>query len=460
MSSKGIPFKFELQGVNLNDYWGVGNPETCLPIHDAELFISGEEIFVEVYYKLATRLGDRFGSWYRKDCTLGVAHYMRAMVPQHNGRIRIIKFDNSKCIGFNTGGNRHENGVHSIRINLDKVDIQQEIVPPDVTFGEFYLNEAGMLLASKFYGPLLNTEEMKYEFGSDARCNEFDFNGLKYSFQLGAYLEKNNRIDKSVTIHKEPYLHIECVGRNVDSDEMFRAASLICSACSFFLLSEIDYSVGRVYTGNTSYENYKVARTVNVGRGVGLWVLGYQHPIETFLSSKWHETVKSDGLKFQRIVTKYLLATHTAASTKFLLLFTVLEILKGQETGTKTNHEFAVPAHDANKRFKQALQLILENFVAQEHESFREKWNSTILPMMKRKSLRSQFHVLFVRNGLMEPDFKYPWKDINMLRTRVIHGSMTAEDDSKLEDYNDFIFKLAGVLILGSMGITDWHLRK
>jgi hypothetical protein len=113
---------------------------------------------------------------------------------------------------------------------------------------------------------------------------------------------------------------------------------------------------------------------------------------------------------------------------------------------------------ETNKKYKEALEILLETVPNEERCDFAKKWNGTACNKLVYRPMKSTIETFLKSQSLSVDDFPITINELKKIRDVLVHGNSDSADNLTLEKHNIFLYRLSGILILNLLGIKEWKL--
>jgi len=444
-------FDIEFPSLDLNNYYI--KSEDANTVHQARLYLFQNEIEVRIYYNPKTYFGEKLGMWSSKINWLVFGSYIKTSKENQNYRLQKIDLNNAKLTGLSNSTNYIENHLKYIKIKIDQVKFYWVPAKEEVNTAEFYLNESGFDVVKHFYSIMFgldgefNFQRMKgqdtfYKIGKSRFRPEFNFN---YS---------DDKDKNEVTIIKEPKLQFEFT-ENISEKDACQYAEVVRLVLSFYCHSNIDFIYSRINLTKYKITIHKTeGKSLKVTRG-GLWAFKNHMNIHRFLLANWQSKTVKNFQKISKAIELFNQSLLVDSNSQFLIRYNIIEICNNEkQSGTKFKK--VLDSKACQKKYNNALKLLLDTISEDEHAEFTNKWKF-VSSKLSTKPMKSPLLSFFENQNLNPIDFPVSLNEIKKLRDNIVHGSIKKVSSEKLRKANILLYRITGILILNLMGISEWE---
>jgi hypothetical protein len=100
--------------------------------------------------------------------------------------------------------------------------------------------------------------------------------------------------------------------------------------------------------------------------------------LEKYLESDWSIGFLQNQEKLFKAIRNYVQAFQVDESSRYILLYNILEIVKGGKSDEPEKFEFILNEQDETEKHQEALATLLKTINRAEHEAFKDKWKGII----------------------------------------------------------------------------------
>lgn len=414
-------------------------------IHHAHLYIKNEEIFIEIFENKESPNADR--KFTNSENALSFFDENFEVVKSN---YKVI-FDGSRIQQVKTFHFKETN-KHFV-IYLTSVCIIKENLNKEVfNEGKVYLNTNGLKVVNEFYSFFTNFQNKNiFEIGRMEGMEDFySFGNLKFRPELEFYAN-DRRNSEEFTIKRIPIINYSFQDQNYESAK--EKLDIICKFLSFCFGIRINYTNLHYKKSDEIfyYSNYeRLGHNYNSNFASIFSFLKENYRIEKILHTDWFNHYMSNRKKLDKAIENYLHSREVDSSSKYLLLFNIIEIfnLKQDIEKFKLNDL-------QEENFKKALELI-EATLADKNEIdlLRDKWKWSTNKLIL-KPMKSPLEETLKQNGIKVERFGFSFKSLKDVRDKLTHGSVSSIKEEKLKEYTYAIGKISISLILSQLGFKN-----
>lgn len=278
----------------------------------------------------------------------------------------------------------------------------------------------------------------------------YECDNLKFRPEL-EFWWKDERSSEEFTIKKIPIISYSFEKESYESVK--EKIDIICKFLSFCFGIRVNYTNLHYRTDNEIYylSNYETLdHTYNSKFAPIFRFLNQNCRIEKILSTNWFNHYISKTKKLDKAIENYLHSREVDGSSKFLLLFNIIEIFNvKQEVEQFELNELK------DENFKKALELIEETIVDKDEINLlRDKWKWSINKLVL-KPMKSPLEETLKYNGIDAEKFGFSFDSLKKVRDKLTHGSVSSIKEEKLKEYTYAIGKISISLILSQLGFKD-----
>lgn len=414
-------------------------------VHHAHLYVKNEEIFIRIFELDETPDVDRKFSM--SENSLGYINENFDIIDSENKvlfeKSRIWKVTSSEFKDNNNFFTIFLTNVCIIKKNEHKENINQ---------GKVYLNDNGLKIVNKFYSIFSNFNdknvfEIKRMKGME---NFYECNNLKFRPEL-EFWWKDERISEEFTIKKIPIINYSFENESYESAK--EKIDIICKFLSFSFGIRVNYTNLHYRTVDNIYyfSNYETLdHTYNSKFSPIFRFLKENCRIEKILCTDWFNHYILKSKKLDKAIENYLHSREVDGSSKFLLLFNIIEIFNvKQEVEQFELNELK------EENFKKALELIEETLIDKDEINLlRDKWKWSINKLIL-KPMKSPLEETLRQNGIEAEKFGFNFDSLKKVRDKLTHGSVSSIKEEKLKEYIYAMGKISISLILAQLGFME-----
>lgn len=454
METFQITLSFDIP--DLDKYGGGIRATPCPEEYLASLKVSDGSISLEIPYETSTYLGHKFFLWMRVSQKKNLGQYLLVSGVEAIPRIAGFDFSQSKMLRANNSGWVGTKSILSFE--LDWLRTTWEPQEEYSNESEVYLNRAGFRLTSEFYSVMF------YDHFDD----EFDikrFSDKWYSTRMCSFQPKHhyvfgdNKESTEINITKEPFIEIK--DYHCEEAELIADVKMICSLATFFYHEPIEYIFLRLRFPEYTVTIKQLPSEYLKTKKGGFLYVDYPKRVEHFLGEANLAFFYADPDVAHHIIEKFVLSAELRGTSKFLLLYNLLEIIRAKGSPQKsraTRHPLRISKKEFQTKWKKAESIILEAFEPDSREELQNKLTNFRGHLAKR-SINNPLQELFTHYGLSTESFPISLKDLTRLRSDIIHGNLSMASDTEYVDKaNHLLYRIVAILILRLLGISETKL--
>jgi hypothetical protein len=372
----------------------------------------------------------------------------------NNENLRNIDLSESKICSILNSTSNYEGKAKYVIIKLDTVKFYWNPVKEETNTAEFYLNDNGFRVVEPFYSLL---------FGYNGKFNIRRMNGMNVFYTLGKTRfrpefntssrdDRNNRV---ATVVKEPKIQFKFIKPVTEAEAIFYG-DVICHLASFYHHIKIDYSLRRIHLPEHTITIKKIEEKVLFNTRGTFRSFNNFWNFHKFLQSDWQkETLKNFKL-ISKAIELFNQALLVDSNSEFLIRYNIIEICNSiKQEANKFN--FILKGNAKKKKFKDALDLLLETVDSNEQEQFKNKWTS-LMGKLEYRPMTSPLVKFLESQNLNISEFPISVSELKELRDNITHGSIEKTDRELLRKANKLLYRINGILILNLIGIKEWEL--
>ena len=444
-------FDIEFDTNDIDTAYDRGNNTPIAKTHHAHLYESHERIEIKVYFDVKTDLDKKLMEWTAKINWRKFGQYIKSSNATQNPRMLNLSFEKAQLKGVSSSSSNIEGQFNYFLINVDWVHIEWQANHEEHNTAEFYLNPAGFKVASSFYAPLFGFDN---KFESQRRSEKyFKIDAVEYRPEFSFGYSDNSK-STEIKIMKAPFLKFKNVA---DEESIVKYANMVCSALSFFYQNNITYFFVRIRLPLKTVAIRKLLSPQVDYSANSLWHLNYHKPLEKYLESDWHIGFLQNREKLFKAIQNYVQAFQVDESSRYLLLYNILEVMMSGTANAEQKFTSALNEQEENKKYQEALTVLLTTIPETEHELFKDKWKG-IKGKLTYKPQKSPLKELLISISLNPDNFPISIDRIKEIRDKLTHGSINSVKRDELEKATLLIYRITGILILNRMGISEWKL--
>ncbi len=430
--------------------------DSISPKHHAHLFIHDNEIELRIFHKTGTYLGRKLGTWLTKINWKDFGSYLSSEGETQNESLKKIDFNNSGLLKLTTGTDQTEGDHEYVQLWLDSVKFYWTPADEKLNTAEFYLNDTGFRLVQEYYNPLSEKEDsFMFEKQKELEGNYSISNG---SFRPEFHFwRKDKRDSREAVIVKEPKIQFQ-FDKDVTENEISIQSETIKLLASFYYSAPIDYVFSRIHLKEHTITTKKIKTESKSDHAGNLFAFGSHLHFHNLLKTNWEVNANANFKKLQKSVELFLQSLSVDNSSRFLIRYNIIEICM---SGTKITSEKFNPILDKKevlKKYKEALDILLETISPEDHEAFTKKWDG-VPGKLTYKPMKSPLTTFLINQGLEPDKFPISINDLKEIRDSITHGSLEKVANRDLERANILLYRISGILILNLIGIKDWRLN-
>jgi hypothetical protein len=403
----------------------------------ADLLLEDNKIELKIFFNQNTYLDERIGIWIGKNWRARNKLTKSIKILKINEPEKVISIDFSVCkdVKISWGSNYVENDTHFFILNLDRIEIEYNPVFTDekIKQSELFLtpNSVNVINQHITISAFLKTRNV---WESKNCITEFvKFGEVEFLLDFYHYTEKDFNGDSTI-IKRTPVILIK--HENISYENILIYSSVLCSLLSYYSGLNIDYKFLRHHTAKqtkTSKKIYFEENQVNTK----LYFGNYDSDVYNLISGTSNQIIK-DHVFLQELMSKLNLSRYITGSTRFLILFSILELLRGKIYGGKKSKEkFSFNSPDKIDEFiLLKLDEIKKEIKSEEEKEIFERIKKSKLDNIKYISQVDQFNVFLKEMDIKIKDYQLSIPNILKLRNRIIHGSHINQDDLQLSETN------------------------
>lgn len=446
---------FEISFPNLDlDLYFPGHTKVNA-VHHAHLSCTENEIEIKIFFDPKTSFGYKLSHW---ASTIKWQNFGSFVKIQGDKKDRLHKIDltQSALIKIGTGSNQYEGNQQFVRILVDSVKFYWEPQEENLNTAEFYFNDAGFHVVNDYYAVL---------FGDGEQFEITRMNGLSDFYAIGKsqyrpefnFWFRDSRNSREAKIVKEPKIQFK-YSSDISEIEAFKYAEIICLLSSFFFRTMFYFILSRIHLKEHTITYKKIQSEKDQTEHFGnLWAFGCKLNYDLFMKSPWQESALCHFNKLKRVISMFIQAISVDSSSKFLLLYNIIEVCMSGTKISAEKFEQILEASEVEAKYSASLGLLLQTIKPEDHQDFTNKWNY-LRGKLLFKPMKSPLSEFLEGQGLNPAVFPISLDDLKSIRDKITHGSVNKIKDKQLEDANILLYRISGILILNLLGLKDWKL--
>ena len=374
-----------------------------------------------------------------------------------NNSLQKIDLSKSSLIGARYRTNQLEDNFGYFSIWLDSIILYWNPNPKRINTGDFYLHDEGFKVVSNYYTPLLGIDG---KFDITRMQNQEDFYCLgKSQYRPEFEFEySDSRNENKTTITKVPKIHFKYNSEITEQDTILYA-DIVKSIISFYFHFNIDFYISKIYLKNYTISIKKLHTTKDIDQPSGFYGFKNSFTLDKFLQANWQDQALMDHKKIRKVIELFNQSHIVDYGIRLLIRFNIIEICMGGKKSAEPKFTEIISKEEKNKKYNEALSIILETVNKDEHQDFENKWKG-VINKLEYKPIKSPIEAFLKNNGLPIDEFPVTISELKKIRDNLTHGSIDRIDPIKLERSNMFMYRISGILILCLLGIKDWELDK
>jgi hypothetical protein len=431
---------------NLDDYLKSENIKNVDKNFHAHLIIEEQgEIVLKVYFDDKTYFDNKLANWLHKEKSskaLGKAIIINEI--KDRDRILAIHFD--KCIerSYILGSNQYEGNNKFIIFKLDQIRIEYKPVKKYNFESEIYFTDSAYSLINENFNSdnfCLNPniwESINYQ------KELVDIGKIKFIFDFFNQIGKDNNGYDNLII-RNPRLVIK--HDNLSFEEISIYVELIVSLMELYTGHEIKIHFWRHHSEMSTvvktYDNSEKA--VFKKYNLGIDFDGDLYKLITSISLKMLENTSV----ISEITHKYNLSRTSSGSTRFMLLFSIIEKLKkhfGIKNQKGENFQFTDPK--IHEKIDEFFDELLNEIKDETQKTSFLSLKKDKISMLVYLPLKDQFNEGFLEHDLDPVKYNLDFKRVIKMRNEIFHGKFIEPENQELKSINDALYNFVGALIL------------
>lgn len=446
-------FEIEFPEIDFDKYY-IRN-ESVSKVHHAHLTTKDNKIELKIFYNDKTYLGEKISMWASKINWRKFGSFIKTSKENQNERLQRIDLSNSQLLGMTNGTSQYEGNSKFVIIQLDSVKFYWNPIKEELNTAEFYLPDSGFRVVHPFYSVV---------FGYDDNFNISRMNGMDVFYSLGKSefrpefftYSRDDRENRVATITKEPKIQFKYKEPVTETEAIFYG-DVIRLIASFYHHIKIDYSLRRIHLPEHTITIKKIEEKSIFETSGGFSGFNLFWDLHKFLQSDWQRNTLKNFKLLSKAIELFTQALYVDSNSEFLIRYNILEIC---DTRKHANEKFnlVLKGNAKKKKYKQALDLLLETVSPSEHKAFKNKWSS-LSGKLENKPMKSPLVSFLESQNLKTSEFPISVDKLKKLRDNITHGSIDKVDAEFLQNANRFLYRINGILILNLIGIEEWKLN-
>lgn len=424
----------------------------------SHLYLDENKIEIKVLLKDCEDFSRKYMMWFsnQNDSEI-ISNYVTAKTFKNDKELIDISLSNSKVLSL--GSEQYDEVGHLyFTIVIDKIILYKKAVKIEKEYAKIYLNQDGFDLVKNFYSLFTG-------FGNDGKVDIGRMRGMSNFYKLGKskfrpefeFNVSDSKDDRSPKIEKIPILKFYFDIGTTDED-IILYFSIACKICSFYLGNNIEFDRAvicreeyRVIFRNTLQTKFALnVSSLN-------WLLNVRG-IEVFLKLNWDKKFLSNRDKLSEAITNYTHARLLDTNSRFMLLYSVIEICMGGNKPIAKKFELAVAAKQKKEFYKNAFEIIKKTIHKKDFADFEKKWNVAQEKLLY-KPMKSPLDKFLKSNKINTEILEISLDDMMRIRNNIFHGSVDPEMTEMIKKANVELFRITPILILNILGIKQWQQR-
>lgn len=425
-------------------------------IHHAHLYFSENEIELRIFYDGDTYFGDKLAYWITTIDLKKFGSFLKITGENTNPKLLKVDLSDAELCGLENSTSYYEGDLKYVIIRLSTVKLYwSPLYKDDINTAEFYLSDVGFRVVEPFYS-FLSGYDGKFNIDRMTRTDAFYSLGkseFRPEFNTYSRDKKSNRIAEVI---KEPKIQFK-YKKNVSENEAILYGNIVSYLASFYHHIKIDYSYIRICLPEHTIIIKKIEKKNYFDTSRSLYGFNNYWTFPKFLQSDWQEGTLKNFKLLSKVIELFNQALLVDSNSEFLIRYNIIEICNNLKQDT-VKFNFSLKGNPKKKKFKSALELLLETIDPSEHKQFKNKWSS-LLGKLEYKPMISPLITFLESQQLNVSEFPITVSELNKLRNDITHGSIDKIDREQLRKTNQFLYRINGILILNLMGIKEWKLN-
>ncbi|MCF8364342.1 MAG: hypothetical protein K9H16_01080 [Bacteroidales bacterium] len=422
----------------------------------SHLYLRENEIELRILFNPPTHFDYKFSTWLSSINSKKLGEYIHVSSVSPNQVLLNVSFAGSQLIGATSGSAQYEGDLQYYSIKLNTVKLYLQPIKEKLNTGDFYLSPNSFKVVSGFYSTLFQNNDCfeirRYKDKDDFYSIESATFRPEFEFGYSDSVKKD-----TATIKKTPKIHFNY--NETNEEKCFQYSETVKYILSFYFHFEIEYFVAKLYFKEHTISIKSVYQDRNNDKNsLGLSGFGNQWNLDAFLKADWAKKALSNQKKLFKAVELFNQSHLVDLSSRFLLRFTVLELCMGGFSQEKEKFTLLLSKKETNKKYKEALELLLKTVPIEERCDFAKKWNGTARNKLVYRPMKSTIETFLNSQSLPVNDFPITINELKETRDGLVHGYSDSVDSLTIEKHNIFLYRICGILILNLLGIKEWNL--
>ena len=413
----------------------------------ADLILSDEELLLKIHIDPKSQFDSQLALWIHKDHpNNNFGRTIKVVKVDTPERVDNVLFTNSKVIWYNLGSSNFENGQRFFPIKFQsvRIDYKSSFPKKRKNFKSLiYLENNATTLINEYYtiNPFYREKNIW-----EAKNNQQEFKTIgeiDYLLEF-SHITKKDENGFDTIIKRIPRIEIKHQNLNPDKFKFYQ--ELVISLMSLYTgLNILPYQSSHFTKEKTVVETWINSVDSNKHSNFVLFETGLRF---YDLIDSININIIKDTIHLNEVVMMFNLARKTSGSTKFLLLFSIIERLRKYILGgkkIKEKFDFTLKSKEINQLIKSKLSEVINYIVPEQHVIFNRMLNNKV-ENIKYLPQSHQFDSLFKLAKLDPGEFSLSFSEILKLRSQIIHGKIVGEDQLKIVNKNFLRFTLHCIL--------------
>lgn len=414
-------------------------------VHHAHLFVSDEEIYIQV---IDDDIQSRIDRYYQASgSSLGLFEENFEIIDSSVSLI-LDKSRIYKVLSFQTNAKYQFFTIWLTAICIIKDNTYKE----NINLGVAFLNKNGLQVVNEFYSFFTNSSNKNIFSISRMRGMESFFTIDNVSFRPELeYTNNEHRGSEEFTVKKKGTINFKF--ENIAYDEIKHRIQIICNVLSFFYSVRVtmDKLVFRTDSKIYVFRNTEPNNQTYVSdmETVSIFLNKYGQ-IQKFLKSKWFLNYNQNEKKISKAIDNLLHAREVNPASAFLLLFNIVEIFNINQKQEKFS--FNTDKEAIAESMFQTLKpyLTLEKDLAE-----FEKKVKGVIDKLEFKPFKSPLEETLKLNNIDPQIFGFSFSILKKTRDSITHGRLNSIKEDDLQSQVYCLRKTAICLVLSNLGFTN-----
>ncbi len=438
--------------IELDKYYTRG--EKVDNVHHAHLYSTGNKIELRIFYDDKTCFGEKLSSWAHKLNWVSFGTYIRTSGENQNDRMRKIDLSDSSLLGMTINSSYYEGSKKYVLVKIDSAKFYWNPSKEETNTAEFYLPDYAFRVVQPFYSIL---------FGWGENFNIKRMQGMESFYSLGKsqfrpefnVISSDKTSKRVATIKKEPKIQFEFREEVTEAEAILYGEIVRCIA-SFYYHIPVDYSLRRIHLPEHTITIKKVINENIFDKGISFWDFTKHTDFDKFLQTSWQEHAFKNQTLLSKVIDLFNQALLVDSNSEFLIRFNIIEICDTRKHEVE-KFKLTLTGSSRKKKYKEALNLLLETIHSDDHTEFKNKW-ATLSGKLDSRPMKSPLVSFLESQNIKTDEFTISVGELKTLRDNITHGSINNVDSELLRKANTFLYRINGVLILNLLGISDQKL--